>query len=186
MPDYDDDDNDSGEGQPNWRRKLEADAKAGREASAKLAEAEAASKAERQELAMRRAGIDPETPQAQMFAKANSEVLDVDTLKSEWDRVFPTGGQRPTPDAAAMQRISNASGQDAAASGGYVPDFESSLDEIPIIVDGNYNPNYVNEVLGKVQAQAVNEGREFVVDRSAAKFSSGNANTPAAKPIRQA
>lgn len=169
-----DDQNEIDESQPNWRRKLEADAKAGREAQEALAKQMAETKAMQQELAMRRAGINPDTPQAQLFAKANAELVDVDAIQAEWAKVFPTEQQQryPQADQAAMQRIAEA--QTGGYSGGADPmDFEAKLDEIPIMIDGKWNPNYQQQVLQATSEQAVREGREFNVDHSPAKFEGG-------------
>jgi hypothetical protein len=159
--DYDDDSSDEQqESQPNWRRKLEADAKAGREALARAEAAETAAKAAQRELAMRRVGIDPDTPMGAMFAKAHPDLVDVDTIKSEWEKVAPPAA--PSADQAAMQRIAAAQ-SGGTSSGAYVPDFKAELNSIPLIVDGNYNPDYVNQVLAKTQEQAAREGRNFEV-----------------------
>lgn len=157
--DYDDDSDEQQDNQPNWRRKLEAEAKAGREAREALAAAQAEAKAAQRELAMRRVGIDPDTPMGQMFSKAHPDLVDVDTIKSEWEKVSPPA---PDPNAAAMARIAAAQ-TGGVSSGGYVPDFQSELNSIPLIVDGQYNPDYVNQVLAKSQEQAAREGRPFEV-----------------------
>jgi len=179
---YDDDDQD--QDQRNWRRKLEDDAKAGREAQAKLAEQEAASRAMQQELAMRRAGIDPDHPVAVLLAKANPTLVDVDSIKAEWDKVQPAAPAVPVEQQQAMQRI-----QDAQAggdpSGGASPDFEAELDSIPLLgPDGQYNPNYVQQVLSATQIQAAREGREFTTSGGKITSQQGYSLGPATVPIR--
>lgn len=181
---YEPDETDESDSQPNWRRKLEADAKAGKDALARAEAAEAETRTMQQELAMRRAGIDVDSPQAQMFAKANAGLNDVDTIKAEWDKVFPTGSARPATDQAAMQRISEAAGG-AIPGGAPQMEFEADLDAIPLVVDGGWNPNYVSQVLNKTHEQATREGREFGVDRSTAKFPRGTQNTPNTTPLSQ-
>lgn len=183
MP-YEQDEYGDNDSQPNWRRKLEADAKAGKEATARAEAAETETKALQQELAMRRAGLDPESPQAQMFSKANPGLADVDTIKSEWEKVFPAGSQRPPADMAALQRISEASNGGIPVGGAPV-DFGDELDAIPIVVDGGWNPNYVSQVLSKTQEQAAREGREFGVDRSSARFERGTQQTPNTAPLHK-
>lgn len=172
---YDDDDN-----TPNWRRKLEQDAEEGRKASALMAEQNAATRAMQQELAMRRAGIDPENPIAALLAKANPELVDVDTIKAEWQKLQPAGPQVPADQQAAMQRISEAQAG-GAASGGAAHDFEAELDAIPVVVDGQYNPDYVSQVLAATQVQAAREGREFSTSGGQMKLATPG---PATTPIR--
>lgn len=164
MPDYDerDDERDDEQQQPNWRRKLEQDAKAGREAAAELAAAKTEAEAARRELAMRRAGVDPESPMGALFMKGYDGAIDHDTLAAEWAKVSPAANAQAQADAAAMARISAAQ-TGGTPSGANVPDFEAELDAIPQIVDGQWNPNYQAEVLKLTAIQAAREGREFVV-----------------------
>lgn len=172
---YDDDDSndEQQENQPNWRRKLEADAKAGREALARAEAAEAGQKAAQRELAMRRAGIDPETPLGSMFSRAHPDLVDVDTIKSEWEKVAPSTAP-PAADQAAMARLAAAQ-SGGAPGGGYVQDFNTTLNSIPLVVDGNYNPDYVNQVLAATQAQAAAEGRQFEVSGGHVTWQPGSA-----------
>ena len=171
------------EDEPGFVKRLRNDAKQGKEAQKRLAalEAEMAkAKRDQQELAMRRAGIDLESPLAQMFARANADLVDVDTIKSEWEKVATLGQPSPEQqDAQALGRI-NAAQTGAAPSGAAVPDFEAELDAIPELVDGEYNPNYVQEVLKAAQVQASREGREFVTsDPGRIRFqTNGPATTP--------
>lgn len=167
MPDYDDNDDeprddDQQQQAPSWRRKLEADAKAGREATARAEAAEKAAAAATRELAMRRAGVDPESPMGALFMKGYDGATDHDTLAAEWAKVSPAASAQASADAAAMARISAAQAG-GTPSGGAVPDFEAELDAIPMVVDGQWNPNYTGEVLKLTAAQAAREGREFVV-----------------------
>lgn len=157
---YDDDDDQ--DQTPNWRRKLEQEAKEGREAKAALEAQNANTRAIQQELAMRRAGIDPADPIAALLAKANPELIDQDGIKAEWDKLRPAAPAVPAEQQAAMQRIQAAqAGGDPG--GGATPDFNAELDAIPMVRDGQYNPDYVAEVLTATQIQAAREGREFAV-----------------------
>lgn len=173
------------DGQPNWRRKLEADAKAGRDAQKALAEEMAKSKGIQQELAMRRAGIDVDSPLAKMFAKANPELLDVDTITQQWGEISGTAKPGVDPaDLSALQQIGGAA-SGGASSGGQAPDFEAELDAIPMLINDKLNPNYVNEVLQKTAEQASREGRQFSANGSGtAKWMQGNASTPATTPLK--
>jgi hypothetical protein len=68
-------DDETGEA-PQWRKKLEAEARAGREA---LARAETAER----ELAIRRAGIDLDSPTGKMFVDAYKGAADVEAVKAK-------------------------------------------------------------------------------------------------------
>jgi hypothetical protein len=162
--DYDDerDDDRQDEQQPSWRRKLEQDARAGREAAAELAKVQAEAEQVKRELAMRRAGVDLDSPLGQMFSRGYDQALDHDTLTQQWAAVNPAANAQASADAAAMARISAAQAG-GTPSGANVPDFEAELDAIPMVVDGQWNPDYTNEVLKATAAQAAREGREFVV-----------------------
>lgn len=182
---HDDDENDDQQQrQPNWRRDLEARAKKGDEATAKLAEQDAANRAMQQELAMRRAGIDPTHPVAALLAKANPDLVDVDSIKTEWEKLQPPGPQVPVEEQAAMARISAAQAG-GASGGGAVPDFEAELDAIPLVKDGQYNPDYASEVLRLTQVQAAREGRHYVVSAGAVKAQAGHRLAPATTPLSQ-
>lgn len=159
---------------PNWRRKLEADAKAGREALARAEAAEAESRSAQRELAMRRAGIDVETPIGAMFAKAYDGENDVDLMRSEWDKLAPRAPAVPGGDQAAMSRISAAQ-SGGAPSGGAGHDFGAELDSIPMVTEGAYNPDYVNQVLAATQVQAAREGRSFEVSGGQVTYQKGSA-----------
>lgn len=162
-----DDDGTEPEQEPGFVKRLRNDAKAGKAAAARVKELEAQmveTRAAQQELAMRRAGIDPDTALAKMFAKANDGLIDVDAIKSEWEKVA-TAAPSHTEDAAALDRITAAQ-TGGAPSGGASPDFEAELDAIPDIVDGEWNPAYVQQVLRATQVQASREGREFVTSQS--------------------
>jgi len=93
MSDYDDnedfDGNDSGERatsestrKNDWRRKLEQDAEEGRQAKAEAVKAEAEASAAKRELAFLRAGIDLDSPQGKLFAKAYDGDPTADAVKS--------------------------------------------------------------------------------------------------------
>lgn len=182
--DYSDPNGYGDDGQPNWRRKLESDAKAGRDAVKALQEEQEKSLGIQQELAMRRAGINVDSPLGQMFAKANPGLVDVDALTAEWGKVA-TGAPGVQPgDMAALQQIGGAA-NGGNSSGAAAPNFEAELDAIPMLVNDKLNPNYVNEVLAKTAEQAAREGRQFSANGSGtAKWMQGNANTPATTPLR--
>lgn len=175
--------------EPNWRRKLEADAKAGREATAALAEANANTAAAQRELVMRRANVDIESPLGQMFAKAYDGPADVDSVISQWSAV--TG--QPPPDTSGVSpeqqaQIARISGAVAGAqpAGAQAPDFGAELDSVPVLIDGQWNPNYVQDILAKTATQAAREGRPFAVDSTGvAKWdNSAGMNQPVTKPLR--
>lgn len=181
------DETETGNTVPNWRRKLEEDAKAGREASKALADVQTENQRLQQETAMRRAGIDYESPLAQMFVTANPELTDFDSIQTSWAQVQPgytAPGQANQADMAALQQIGNAAGG-GQASGAANPNFEAELDAIPMLINDKLNPNYVNEVLQKTAEQAAREGRTFSSNGSGtSKWLQGNASTPAATPLR--
>ena len=175
--DYDNDDDlneqQQSETKRNWRRDLEEQARKGREAQEALEKQMAETREAQRQLAMMRAGIDVDSPLGQMFSKANPDLVDVDTIRSEWQKVAP-GQQAQSADAAAMQRIAAAqAGGDP--SGGNVPQFGSELDTIPVIVDGQYNPDYVNQVLQATNVQAAREGRPFEVSQGNVTWQKGAA-----------
>jgi hypothetical protein len=83
-------DDETGEA-PQWRKKLEAEARAGREA---LARAETAER----ELAIRRAGIDLDSPTGKMFVDAYKGAADVEAVKAKAAEYGLTGTpQQSTP-----------------------------------------------------------------------------------------
>lgn len=154
------------ENMPNWRRRLEADAKAGREAQALIEAANNETRKAQRELAMARAGIDITSPLGTMFARAYDGEVDVDLIKAEYAKIQPgaPGTPQVSPDtAAALARISDAQAG-GAPSGGAPHDFAAELDSIPMIVDGQYNPAYKQAILTATAAQAAREGRQFATD----------------------
>lgn len=182
---FHDNDDGSENAKPNWRRELEADAKAGREAAAQLEAAQADARSAQRELAMRRAGVDLDSPIGALFAKAYDGEIDGDQILTDWNALSGSaGGGVSAQDQAAMTRISQAAGGATPTAGGGM-DFEAQLDTIPILVDGQYNPNYVGEVLAKTQEQAIREGSTFTVVGNAPKFAPGSGPAiPAATPLR--
>jgi hypothetical protein len=166
-------------------KKLRAEAKLGREAAARAEAAEKTSREAQRELAMRRAGVDVDSPLGAMFNKAWDGEINVDDMRAGWEQVagnVPPAQQ--SPDQAALQRIASASGG-SQASGGAPIDFENELNSIPIMVDGQYNPDYVTQVLSKTAEQAAREGRQFSTDgRGARSWSnSSGSSSPAIKPL---
>lgn len=165
-------------------KKLRAEAKQGREATARADSAVAEARAAQRELAMRRAGVDVESPLGALFNKGWDGEVDVDAMREGWAAVSGSAPQGPDPRQAALERISGASGGSAAVGGAPV-DFENELDQIPLVVDGQYNPEYVNQVLSKTAEQAAREGRQFGTSGAGArKWSSGGASVPATTPLR--
>lgn len=155
------------EQEPGFVKKLRHEAKEAKQAKARLSELEgqmASARKDQQELAMRRAGIDPESPLAAMFAKANPTLVDVDTLKSEWDKLTDQVNPPVAEDVQALQRINQAQAG-SSPSGGAAPVFEDELDAIPMLIDNEWNPEYVSQVLNATQVQSARENKEFVVDR---------------------
>lgn len=166
-------------------RKLRAEAKAGREAQTRATAAEAETRAAQRELAMRRAGVDVESPLGAMFNKAWDGEIDVDMMKNSWAEVSGNAPGKSPAEQAALERISAASGG-APPGGGAPVDFEAELDAIPLLSgDGNYNPDYVSQVLAKTAEQAAREGRQFnVLGNKASQWSRGGGpSTPNVKPL---
>lgn len=169
-------------------RNLRKEAKAGREAVARATAAEADARSAQRELAMRRAGVDLDSPLGTMFSKAWDGEIDVDMMRESWSQVAGSAPQQDDPRRAAMERISAAAGG-GQASGGAPVDFEAELDSIPMYVDTpqgkQQNPDYVNEVLAKTAVQAAREGRQFgTVGAGARKWSnSPSGASPAVNPI---
>lgn len=167
-------------------KKLRAEAKAGREASTRADAAEKASREAQRELAMRRAGVDVESPLGAMFNKAWDGEIDVDQMKAGWEAVAGNAPQQQQSDPRreALERISGAA-SGGQASGGAPIDFESELDSIPLLSpDGNYNPDYVNQVLAKTREQAAREGRQFnVLGNRASHWHKGSGTGPNIKPL---
>lgn len=184
-PEYDDQ-NSQGDDVPNWRRKLEQDAKEGREAKAALEAQMAETKKMQRELSMVRAGIDISSPLGSLFAKAYDGENDVDQIKSEYAKLLPGAEGRPQTavdpqQQAAMQRISEAQAG-GVASGGQPHDFAAELDSIPLLGEnGQYNPGYEKAVLAATAAQAQREGRVLTTDNRGDltwKRGSGAVTTP--------
>lgn len=178
-----DDDNDPNES--SVIKKLRAEAKAGREATARATAAEAESRTAQRELAMRRAGVDVESPLGTMFNKAWDGEIDVEAMKTSWAEVSGNAPQQQSdPRREALERISGAAGG-GQASGGAPVDFENELDSIPLLDgSGNYNPDYVQQVLAKTAEQAAREGRQFnVLGNRASKWHQGSGSGPNVTPL---
>lgn len=167
--DYDPQD-DQQDNLPSWRRKLEAEAKLGRDSQKAIDEANAATRSAQRELAMARAGIDITSPLGSLFVRAYDGEVDVDLIKSEFAKILPGAPGQPqtgNPEqAAALARISAAqAGGDP--SGGAPHDFAAELDAIPMYAEnGQYNPHYQKQVLAATAAQAQREGRTFATDNT--------------------
>ena len=95
----------SQESKPNWRRDMEARAKAGDEAVAELAQL-------RRELSFRDAGVDPNTKQGQYFMRGYDGEMTADAIRAEAAELGLTGQpvqtQQPQVDYGAEQRIAMA------------------------------------------------------------------------------
>lgn len=188
MPEnYDDEDDQDQDGQQgqNWRRKLEADAKAGREAKAEADTAKADAAAARRELAMAKLGIDPSSGPGKLFAKAYDGENTVEAMRiaaEEYGVLTPPQQQVSADEQQAMQRIQNASAG-GAPSGGAAHDFEAELDAIPYLTkDGQWNPEYATQVLAATRVQAAREGRTFATSGGQMKFTSGHGG-PVTTPL---
>ena len=95
----------SQESKPNWRRDMEARAKAGDEAVAELAQL-------RRELSFRDAGVDPNSKQGQYFMRGYDGEMTADAIRAEAAELGLTGQpvqtQQPQIDYGAEQRIAMA------------------------------------------------------------------------------
>jgi len=96
----------SQESKPNWRRDMEARAKAGDEAVARLAQLE-------REVAFRDAGVDPANKQGQYFMKGYEGEMTVEAIRLEATELGLIGAsasdtQEPSIDYEAERRISMA------------------------------------------------------------------------------
>ena len=95
----------SQESKPNWRRDMEARAKAGDEAVAQLAQLQ-------RELSFRDAGVDPNTKQGQYFMRGYDGEMTADAIRAEAAELGLTGqpvqAQQPQVDYGAEQRIAMA------------------------------------------------------------------------------
>lgn len=107
---YDDEDDlpDDPPKKPNWRRKLEQDAAAGREAQEKAAKLE-------RELAFAKAGIDPADPKMSYFVKGYDGEMTADAVKKAATEAGFIGQAAAPPaeptaaEVAALDRVSQAS-----------------------------------------------------------------------------
>ena len=96
----------------NWRRKLEQDAEDGRKARDEAAAA-------RKELAFLKAGVDTDSPQGKLLAKAYDGELTADAVKAaavEFGIIAPDSPAVPAAELAAHDRIAAAAGGGAGAS----------------------------------------------------------------------
>lgn len=95
----------SQESKPNWRRDMEARAKAGDEAVAQLAQLQ-------RELSFRDAGVDPNTKQGQYFMRGYDGEMTADAIRAEAAELGLTGqpvqAEQPQVDYGAEQRIAMA------------------------------------------------------------------------------
>ena len=95
----------SQESKPNWRRDMEARAKAGDEAVAQLAQLQ-------REVSFRDAGVDPSSKQGQYFMRGYDGEMTADAIRAEAAELGRTGqpvqAQQPQVDYGAEQRIAMA------------------------------------------------------------------------------
>ena len=111
----------------NWRRKLEADAEAGRQAQAEAAAA-------KKELAFIRAGVDLDSPQGKLLAKAYDGDLTPDAVKAaavEFGILAAEAPQVSQAELAAHDRIAAASGGGAQASDDATAEAEMAAAQTP-------------------------------------------------------
>jgi len=173
-PEYDDDlyDDESGDQpsepaeakqqQPGWRKKLERDAKAGREAVAAAEQAKAEAAAAKRDLLIAKAGIDSDKGPGKLFARAYDGELTLDAIKAaaqEYGVLAPAAPAVPPAEAAAVQRVQEAQAGGVPTDGAV--DFTAEIDGIPMIVNGQYNPDYQAQVFEAARKQAAREGREL-------------------------
>lgn len=179
MSDYqeiDDDDleSETGETTPNttetrdWRRKLEQDAKDGRRAKQEANQAAAEASIAKKELAFLRAGIDLETPQGKLFAKAYDGEPSLDAVKAAAQEYGLLDAPSVSADElAAHDRIAQAS----AGSSVSQTDDQIYFAEL----DKAENPEQVLAVLAKA-------GITPEHDRPG-RWSTGNGRTAAVNPL---
>jgi len=177
-PEYDDDlyDDESGDQpsepaeakqQPGWRKKLERDAKVGREAVAAAEQAKAEAAAARKELLLAKAGIDSDKGPGKLFARAYDGELTLDAIKAaaqEYGVLTPAAPAVPPAEAAAVQRVQEAQAGGVPTDGAV--DFAAEIDGIPMVVNGQYNPDYQAAVFAAASKQAAREGRELRLNQS--------------------
>lgn len=152
MSDYDDDldsdTTDASEQKRNWRRDLEEQAKAAKQAAA---EAEAA----KRELALIRAGIDLDSPHGKLAAKAYDGPADPAQIKAwatEHGILEPEAPVVPEAELAAHERVAN-----AASGATQVSDSDAALAELEKAGDFfSGSPQQVLEVLAKYGITAEN------------------------------
>lgn len=170
------------DGEPNWRRKLEADAKAGREATAAAAKAEAEAQAAKRELLMLRAGIDVENGPGKLFAKAYDGDLTHDAVKAaaaEYGVLAP-----PEPSVPPAELAAHTAASTAAAGALPVQDagWHSDLEAIPPIKDGTWNPDFERQVMATVAKHGGQAGTGEVTKWSADGGATWTAEPQLAKP----
>lgn len=101
-----------------WVRKLEKDAKDGKDARREAEQLRLEAETAKKENAFLKAGIDLDSPLGKMFAKGYDGELTVDALKSAASAVglLPTSADpEVTQEIAGLERIANASAGTAAA-----------------------------------------------------------------------
>lgn len=124
---------------PNWRRELEARARAADEARR---EADAA----KRELALIRAGVDLDSPQGKLFAKAYDGDPTVEAIRKsaeEYGMLQPPAPAVDPAELAAHNRVSQASAGSPAAP---PADPLADLNAIPLMKNGDYNPDALTEL----------------------------------------
>lgn len=143
-------------------RKLEEEAKAGKQAAKERDAVKAEAEAARRELAFLKAGIDVDSPTGKLFAKAYDGSADLDSVKaaaSEYG-LIPTS-QEPAikDDLAALDRVSKAS---TGASAPIEPSVFDRIKEAGSKVDanGNLDPRGKDEILRIVQEAGIGISHE--------------------------
>lgn len=175
---------------PDYVNRLRQGARQAATASAAAAAAEARATEEankalsaQRDLALYRAGVDVDSPMGKMFARSYEGEITEDAIKAEWLAI--SGGTQqegiPADQQQAMARISGAVG--GATPSAAVVDFDGTLEQIPMMANGTWNHDYVNQVLAATQQQAVREGKAFETTGGQMKWANGGGQaTPAIVP----
>lgn len=135
---------------PNWRRRLEQEAREGREASERAKAAEARAEAAERKALFAELGIKTDSGPGKLFAKAYDGDLDVEKMRAaaqEYGVLAPT--DVPDAEQQSHQRVSEAAagGQSSGAGG----DPKVDLDAIPELSSGpgglDWNPDGPRQVM---------------------------------------
>jgi len=128
----------SSQRKPNWRRQLEARARAADQARA---EADAA----KRELALIRAGIDLDSPQGKLFAKAYDGEPAVDAIRKAAEEYGVLAPPTPPVDPAELSAHTRVAQASAGSPAAPPADPIAELDAIPLMKGGTWNPDFMAE-----------------------------------------